>query len=82
MRTAYKAQADFDSFISGKNGHGKTQQAVIYDQFGPINETAVKVEGTREEILEQYGFFKTCNPGRHLGLVCPEYFELLKQGRK
>ena len=45
MSTAYKAQADFDSFISGKNGHGKTRQAVIYDQYGPINRTAVKWKG-------------------------------------
>ncbi|MBP5714378.1 MAG: hypothetical protein J6X07_06745 [Prevotella sp.] len=82
MRTAYKAQADFDSFISGKSGHGKTRQAVIYDQFGPINETAVTVEGTREEILAQYDFFNTCHPGRSLGLVCPEYFNLLREDRK
>ena len=79
---AYRTQADFDSFIRGKIGHGKTRQAVIYDQNGPINKTAVKVEGTREEILAQYAFFKTFNPGRHLGLVCPEYFELLRQSRK
>ena len=81
-RAAYRAEALFDSFISGKSGHGKTRQAFIYDQYGPINKTAVKVEGTREEILNQYGFFKTCHPGRYLGLVCPEYFELLKHSRK
>lgn len=80
--SAYMAQVGFDSFITGKSGHGTTRKAIVYDQFGPINKTAITVEGTRKEILDQYGFFKICHPDRHLGLVCPEYFELLRKDRQ
>ena len=78
----YRKQAEFDEFISGKSAMVKRSKAVVYDQFfGKMKIEPVGLEGTRNEILAQYFFLKECYPDRSLGLVCPEYYQLITRLR-
>ena len=78
IENVYKLNARFNSFISGQNNADERRKAVIYDQY-PASKGIVRyTEGTRQEILSQYAFFKACYPNRSLALTCPEYFDTLR----
>lgn len=81
----YKAQADFEAWISGKRKKPEVMKAVVYDQFGRIDNghgIVYRVSGTRDEVLAQYNFYKSAYPDRSLGLSCEEYFAKIMDGRK
>ena len=53
---------------------------VIYDQFHWLapDHLEVHVSGTKQEILEQYGFFKDCYPDESIALATEEWFDKVK----
>jgi hypothetical protein len=55
---------------------------LIYDQFHwrSSDHLEVHVEGTRQQCLEQYKFYKCCFPHDSLGLATEEYYQKLKKG--
>lgn len=75
----YAESADFDRFLE----HGKGERkAVIYDQFHNSENIVRHIEGTRQEILAQYIFYRECYPDRSLGLVSEAYYQAIKKQSK
>lgn len=54
---------------------------VVYDQFhwNQPNHLVRPVTGTKQEVLEQYAFYKDCFPQESLGLLPEKDFNKLKE---
>lgn len=73
----YALSAEFDHFLERGKG---TRRAIVYDQFNGGIERCI--EGTRQEILAQYIFYRECYPDRSLGLVSEAYYQAIKKQSK
>ena len=72
---SFAKEAEFEDWLEkGKKG---VREAVIYDQYYNGEHIVRYVTGTRQEILDQYIFYKDAYPDKSLGLVCKEYYEQL-----
>lgn len=70
--------ADFSEWLAKDKAKGE-RSAVIYDQYGKMS---FNVSGTRDDIKGYYDFYRDAYPGISLGIVCPEYYQLLARNWK